>query len=517
MKASDLYSLSVRAYNGGESARLESLSKVSKPAVRFGKIYGVLPSLILGKIITESGWASDCYESVLEEDFGIEMAGKARNHNNLFSINAFPDNKKYLKEFPVPAWYSYCSEFTDYGIHLGDHGEIKVKIEKWKGYLSVEDCIEDWCANMRYQADKHGKTWTDNIRGQLIAIESFTPEGDKAERKGLHFAWQDEILSLYEIYHLETYDEEAFPMSETKITTASLDREITAAYDFAHRFCEYGPTDRYFPPMEDGFADCVGLALRALYKLGYNHEQHNINDIHKLCIAAGLERSDNAADVYAHHGIVCMCPKGDRANVAHVYYSLGGQDGKISKYDLGSDRRIKSNQPFCGVPINEWPDKRSFLCIYFVPGETDFTAKELFKARAKQDVILRERAGKGNKAVCMIAKGEEVSVLGAVSTTLVNRWFFVKYKDRFGFVYSGSFAYKKYAIPKKKMTVDAPDGSLNCRTGPGVSYPIFKLKPSLKNGATVRILNAITDASGILWYSVYRSGLFFFVSGAWLK
>ena len=67
------------------------------------------------------------------------------------------------------------------------------------------------------------------------------------------------------------------------------------------------------------------------------------------------------------------------------------------------------------------------------------------------------------------------------------------------------------------MTVDAPDGSLNCRTGPGVSYPIFELKPSLKNGASVRILNAITDASGILWYSAYRSGLFFFVSGAWLK
>lgn len=516
MKASDLYALSVKAYNGGESARLEWLSKVSKPAIYFGRIYGVMPSLILAKIITESGWASDCYESVLEDDFGIEMAGKAQKHNNLLSINAFPDNKKYPKEFPTPAWCSYRSEFIDYGIHFGDHGEIKVKIEEWKGYLSVEDCIEDWCANMRYQAAHNGKTWTDDIFGQLLAIESFTPEGDKAERKGMHFAWQDEILSLYETYHLQIYDEEAFPMAKTEITTASLDREITAAYDFAHRFCTYGPTDNCFPPMEDGLADCVGLALRALYKLGYNHERHNINDIHKLCIAAGLERSNDAADACLHHGIVCMCPKGDRANVAHVYYSLGGQNGVIDKYDLGSNQRIKSDQPFHGCPVNEWPDKRDFLCIYFVPGGESFTAEELFKAKAKQDVILRERAGKGNKAVCMIAKGEEVSVLGAVSTTLVNRWFFVKYKDRFGFIYSGSFAYKKYPIPKKKLRVDAPDGFLNCRVGPGVSYPIFKLLPSLKNGAKVRILNSIKDQSGTLWHSVYKNGLFFFVSGAYL-
>ena len=517
MTANDLYPLSVKAYNGDEQARADWIATVSPIAVYFGKIYGVLPSLILGKIITESGWASDCYEKNLEEDFGIEMTGKARRHNNIFAINGFPDNKKYPKGFPVPAWYSYRSEFMDYGTHYNDAGELIVKIEAWKGYLSVEDCIEDWCANMRYQADRNHRTWTGDIRGQLLAIESYTPEGAWAERKGMHYEWQDQILTYYEKYRLSTYDEEAFPMTKQKMTTANLDREIRLAYEFAKSYCVYGPTDRFFPPMEDGLADCVGLALRAMYKLGYNNDRHNINDIHRLCIGAGMKRTDDANDVCRHHCVVCMCPKGDHANVAHVYYSLGGRNGLIDKYDLGSNARIHSAQPFHGVPVNEWPNEREFLCAYYVPDDASFTADELFRAKAKQDVILRDIAGKGHAAVCLIRAGEGVSVFGAVSTTLLNRWLFVKYKDKFGFVYSGSFNYKKYTVPKKKMTVDAPDGELNCRVGPGLSYQIFKLKSSLKNGMTVRMLNTITDASGILWYSVYRSGLFFFVSGAWLK
>ena len=516
MKASDFYGLAHAAYNGSDDARRGWFKLLAPIAQKFGQVYGVLPSLILAKAAIETGYGSDLYEEALEETYGIQMAGKAQNHNNLLCVNGFAENRKYLDSFPAPAWSHYRRLFTDYGTHY-DGDRIIVKVESWKDYDSVEDCIEDWCANMRYQADKNHRIWTGDIRGQLLAIESFTPEGSKAERKGMHYEWQDQIVTYYERYRLSTYDEEAFPMAKQKITVASLDREIRQAYEFAKSYCVYGPTDRFFPPMEDGLADCVGLALRALYKLGYNNDRHNINDIHKLCIAAGMKRTDNANDVCRHHSVVCMCPIGDRANVAHVYYSLGGQNGTIDKYDLGSNYRIHSAQPFRGVRINEWPNEREFLCAYYVPDDASFTADELFRAKAKQDVILRDIAGKGHAAVCLIRAGEEVSVLGAVSTTLLNRWFFVKYKDKFGFVYSGSFTYKKYTIPKKKMTVDAPDGELNCRVGPGLSCPIFKLKPSLKNGAKVRILNAITDASGILWYSVYQGGLFFFASGAWLK
>lgn len=152
------------------------------------------------------------------------------------------------------------------------------------------------------------------------------------------------------------------------ITTTSLDTAIKEAYNYAHAHCRYGPTDQSFPPFENGVADCVGLALEALRILGVNKIPRNINMIVDLCEQAGLAKSTNIKDVYRHHGIVLMCHKDDpnKNNIYHVYYSLGGNKlTGISKYDLGSDERIKTIQPYKYVQPNEWTYKYEFKCIYY--------------------------------------------------------------------------------------------------------------------------------------------------------
>lgn len=152
------------------------------------------------------------------------------------------------------------------------------------------------------------------------------------------------------------------------ITTTVLDGAIKSAYQYAHAHCKYGPTDQHFPPFEDGKADCVGLALRALYTLGVNTIRRNINMVADLCETAGLTKSMNINDVYKHHGIVLMCHKDDpnKNNIYHVYYSLGGSESTgISKYDLGSDERIRTIQPYKNVQPNEWTNKYEFKCIYY--------------------------------------------------------------------------------------------------------------------------------------------------------
>ena len=517
MTANDLYPLSVKAYNGDEQARTDWIAAVSPVAVYFGKIYGVLPSLIIGKIITESGWASDCYEKTLEEDFGIEMASKARRHNNILAINGFPDNKKYPKGFPVPAWYSYRSEFIDYGTHYNDAGELIVKIEAWKGYLSIEDCIEDWCANMRYQADRNHRTWTGDIRGQLLAIESYTPEGAASKYPGMHFDWQDDIIDLYIRYQLYKYDKGVKKVE--KMTAANLDKNIKKAYEFTHKYCDYGRSDLSYPPGENGFLDCVGLVYRALYTMGHYTHAMNIDQVISLCTGLGMKKSTDINDVWLHHGVVCMQDKNNRGtqHVNHVYYSLGGTSvSDITKYDTGSRERIRSAQPFTHVPVNQWPDKRIFLCVLYLPDDSP-VGKPIFIGTTKKALTLRELPGKGNAAVCNVPAKSKVKVYGVVNTSRLNRWYFVSFGEHFGYCYAGSVTHKKYTIPKAYMTVKTPDNSLTCRVGAGVDYPIFKLCPAVKNSAKLRIINRLTASDGTIWYNVYRGGLRFFVSGAWLK
>lgn len=514
MQAKELYEIGRAAYAGSVDARKRWFATLAPLAIKHGRTYGVLPSLILAKAATESGFATDLYEESLEARYGIKMKRKAQKHNNIFAMNAFPENEKYLDWLPIPRWAAYGRIFRDYGPHWKDGAYIMTPNEPWKDYDSVDDCVEDWCAFMRYSAESHKKPWGSALRMQLLAIESYTPEG-LPSTTGMHFEWQDCVLWMADDYDLYKYDKEMLGM----FTQAELDEHIKKAYEYAHAHCHYAPCFG-MPPMEDGDADCVGLAFRALYTLGYMHKSYNIDQIRDLCAYAGMKKTTDILDVERKHGIVCFQDNNNigTSHINHVFYSLGGQCGKISKYDLGSEQRIRAVQPYKNVPVDEWPNK-TFLEMWYVPEKKQtntFSGTKLCDATLKQDVEMREYAGKGNKALCTIPKGAVVPVYGAVSTSRLNRWLYVRYKGLNGWIYNGSTKHAKLEIPKKTAKVSAPDNNLACRIGAGSEYPLFKPIPCLKNGEKVRVFNMCWTERGDSWANVYKDGYFFFVSYMWL-
>ena len=517
MQALQLYTIGKQAYNGNKQAKQEWFKKLSKIAIQIGSIYKICPSLILCKAVIESGWGTDLYQEQLEKQFSVKMQRKAQKHNNLMGMNAFELNCKYLNNFPKTKWNQYKTIFEDYGPHIHNNKYVLTPNEPWKSFINIQDCFEDWAANMRFQAQYHNKKWGNSLKQQLIAIESYTPQGQVATSEGMHFSWQDDILKLYNDFNLQKYDKEAITdnMSTVKLTTANLDQHIKKAYEYAHNHnCKYGPTDRYFPPMEDNYADCVGLALRAFYTMGYNNGRKNINNILKLCEDAGMTKSTDINDVWKYHGIVCMQDKVNAGslNVGHVYYSLGGTSiNNISKYDLGSNERITANQPFHNVRVNEWIDRRNFMCFYYIK-ETVKTKKTPIpkyksplwtKGQIKKRVGIYEGPGSGWNKLGILEIGTLVDFSPRITNENGKDWRRVRTieneKIKYdGYVYSSSVGgmpvFKAY---KSKVKNLGNNDFAALRIGPGI---IFNKIDELKSGTNLTVQNSIINNNELWLY-----------------
>ena len=524
MQAKELYELGVAAYNGNENARMTWFATLYPAVIKACKTYKVLPSLVMAKAATESGWASDLYEKTLENQFGVKLRHKAQQHNNIIALNAFPDNYKYLPEYPLPAWEKTRDTFVDYGPHY-QNGKLVVKEERWKDFRTVEDCVEDWCANIRWQAKNAGKPWKMTLCDQLVAIETYTPEGAKAAHKGMHFVWQDTILDFFGKYGLGRYDRETFPKRQEAMNTVAMDEYAREAYEYTHKFCTYGPSGTVYPPADPPQCknDCVGEVFRLMYEMGRYPRQRTIDEVVDLCEENGMIYSEDINDVWRHHAVACFQDLHNKGthHVNHVYYSLGGKSVDcISKYDLGSNERINAKQPFENVKAHEWPGKYNFLCCLYCAddGEMDkFTGEPIFEAKLKCDYDLRRLAGrKLAKTGYVVAKGTKVEVIAVLSTSKYNRWCYVKIGSVHGWIYKYYLSYKKYTVPNEKKEVKAPDGYLNCRVGAGEKYESFAPYPKAKNGTRLRIVNAVKAEGGGKWYCVYKDGYFFFVAGVWL-
>ena len=484
MLASEVHELGKRAYSGDDEARRAWFARLAPLAIVAAMPYGVLPSLLLSKAATESGYGSDLYEiAFYEAEFGISMGRKAQRHNNLLGMNAFADNMQYLPSLPKPRWAGYKATFRDYGPHYRNGKIEMIAGEPWKHFESVEDCLEDFCANIRWQAQKNHKVWGKTIEEQLLAIESYTPEGAVAKTPGMHFEWQDTILHLYQTYGLWAYDEEAYKMS-VKITTKVLDEHIKQAYAFARSGCRYGRTDTSYPPGEPtspgekGVIDCVGLVYRAFYTMGRFPRMMNIDQVAELCAGVGMVRSEDPADVWKHHGVVCMQDKNNigTQHINHVYYSLGGSSASsISKYDLGSDDRIQRIQPFGGVPVNEWADRRIFLCMYYFPDKyedvPEFRSEYPIYAKVVTGCGIYAGPGTMYRKRNVLKTGDAVLVHGIATNKAGNNWKAVQVLTGAGlglFGYIGAKAAAAQSFKAYDGAVTGTDGSLSLRVGAGV-------------------------------------------------
>lgn len=508
MQARDFYDIGLKAYYGDKDAARAFFAKLAAVLVPIAKIYAVLPSFAMAKCVIESGYMTNEWNHVAEAISGKKLKAKAQAYNNIFSMNAFSENQKYLDRLPLPAWASLRDTFADYGPHGDSDDALTFAFEPWKAYRTVEDAIEDWCANVRYQAESHGHCWNpSDIHAQLIATESYTPEGSReGVRDGLHYYWQEQILQLVEQYGLSQYDREDKTMTKVKVTTAVLDEHVKRAYEYAHAHCHYAPTDRVFPPFADNAADCAGLPLRAAYTMGYNNGRKNINQVPEVCEAMGLVKSTDPNDAWRHHGVVCMQDKHltGTAHVSHVYYSLGGSGlDRISKFDLGSDRRIKCKQPYTGVPVNEWANDRNFLCVYYVKEKTFREDTPYFKAlsagvgRISVKTGLYAGPGTAWRRIGTTDVGAEVILRGVVTNDSGNQWRSVCYNSMQGYVPVKAVVETSFD-PYVGM-VSGTDGSLSVRVGAGVGA--YKVG-DIPEGKNVEVDNLAFADDGGKWLHI---------------
>lgn len=530
MQAKEFYSIGLKAYCGDAGAASDFFEKLAAVVIPIAKIYAVLPSYAMAKIVVESGYMTNEWNKSAEALSGKKMKRKAQDYNNIYSMNCFAENQKYLEYLPLPEWTSYRDTFGDWGPHGNDEESLIFKFEPWKAYKSIEDAVEDWCANIRYQAAVHGFRWhSTDLMTQLLATESFTPEGSSAcVRDGLHYEWQETIMKLYEAFELWKYDKEAEDMAvKTKITAANLDAHIEQAYKYAQANCVYGRTDTNYPPGEPlrpgekGAIDCVGLVFRAFYTMNRFPRMISIDQVAELCAGAGMVRSENPEDVWKHHGVVCMQDLNNRGtqHVNHVYYSLGGSSvSSISKFDLGSNERIQARQPFSGGPVNEWTDRRLFLCMYYIDEKThredvpSFEPHNGVKASVLKNTGLYAGPGTAWRKEENLKAGIEVTAYQYVTNDKGNLFRIVKTDGGIvGYASGGALRLEKFKAYSAE--VRGTDGNLSLRVGAGGGC--YKIA-DIPEGDIVHVDGRATAGDGSEWLHVKWKGKRGFVASRFL-
>ena len=512
MKASEIYDLAVKCYNGDENSRKQWFELMAPLARNAALPYGVLPGIVLARSACESGWGSDLYELTMEKKFNVKFDRKAQRHNNMLGMVSYGKNDEYAPDMKIPMWGDYRTTFNDYGPHGDMGGQYHITMESWKEYKSIEDAYEDFCAVIRSQAYRRGEVWPSDLKGQLLSMgRGYTPEGADSKR-GMDYSWQDTTLAFYEKYNLYKYDEKKEEEEEmatpVKMTIANLEKHIVRAYKFAHETCHYGRTDTHYPPGQTGFLDCVGLVFRAFWTMGHFPGMMNIDQLQDLCISNGLKKSADINDVWKHHGIVCFQDKNNRGtqHINHVFYSLGGTSlTNISKYDLGSEPRMRSTQPFQNVRVDEWNDK-DFLCMFYIeektyPEPVNFEDLTYTDGVITNDVGMYQGPGTEYKKIRKLKTGERV-IYGLRTTNSKNQdWRKVKTSSgENGWIYYKSV--KKLGMFDSfngKIKNDLSDGFASVRAGAGVEYPEITRIPS---GTTILVDGESKDKTREKWYHI---------------
>lgn len=514
MNASEIYDLAVKCYNGDENSRKKWFELLAPLARTAALPYGVLPGIVLARSACESGWGSDLYELTMERKFGVKFDKKAQKHNNLLGMVSYGKNDEYAPNMKIPAWADYKATFNDYGPHGDMGGQYHITMESWKEYKSIEDAYEDFCAVIRSQAYRRGETWPSDLRGQLLSMgRGYTPEGADSKR-GMDYSWQDTTLSFYEKYNLYKYDEkkegEYEMATPVKMTLKNLENHIVRAYQFAHENCHYGRTDTHYPPGQTGFLDCVGLVFRAFWTMGRFPGMMNIDQVQDLCISNGLKKSTDINDVWKKHGIVCFQDKNNvgTQHINHVFYSLGGTSlTNISKYDLGSEQRMRTKQPFQNVRVDEWDDK-NFLCMFYIeekqkPDDVpEWDNGTFFVGTIKKDVGLYTGPGTEYKKIRVLEKGEVVVYGLRITNPQGQDWRYVDVGgEEYGYIYYSSVErqgnFKSY---KTTIRENLDDGFASVRVGAGVDCPETFRIPA---GTEVTVDGYGTDKNDEEWLHIY--------------
>ena len=124
------------------------------------------------------------------------------------------------------------------------------------------------------------------------------------------------------------------------------------------------------PPCADKKISCDRLIARAMYDLGYTDQPKggfvcgNVINAHLL--KWGFTKVTDKSKIKP--GAVVAVKKKTQKYMNHVFVvkSYDPKTDKCDKFDMGSNIRIKTAQPFRNVKLVEWSD-REFVCAWNVP------------------------------------------------------------------------------------------------------------------------------------------------------
>lgn len=124
------------------------------------------------------------------------------------------------------------------------------------------------------------------------------------------------------------------------------------------------------PPCADKKISCDRLIARAMYDLGYTDQPQggfvcgNVINAHLL--KWGFTKVTDKSKIKP--GAVVAVKKKTQKYMNHVFVvkSYDPKTDRCDKFDMGSNTRIKTAQPFTNVKLVEWSD-REFVCAWNVP------------------------------------------------------------------------------------------------------------------------------------------------------
>lgn len=167
------------------------------------------------------------------------------------------------------------------------------------------------------------------------------------------------------------------------ITGEQLRRQIAHVCEYARTHgWRYGDSHSV-PPCQDGWIACDRMIARALWDLGYRDQKAGGWNVRELASALprwGFKVSHNMADVRAN-SIVIVGRGADQ--YYHAFFVVSRSGNNCTKYDCGSNDRVRTVQPFVNVPIMEWSDRFFFAVYWLEDGGEKKTAPEVIDKRYK--------------------------------------------------------------------------------------------------------------------------------------
>lgn len=133
-------------------------------------------------------------------------------------------------------------------------------------------------------------------------------------------------------------------------------------------------------PCDDGLISCDRMIARALYIMGFHNQRQGgetCGTLAEWLPQRGWKIVTDKKDI--KNGAIVAVRNKKHSYIDHVFLvaSYNSETDLCTKYDMGSDERIKTVQPFKKVKLVEWSD-RVFVCAWNPPNYLSSSAPNTF-------------------------------------------------------------------------------------------------------------------------------------------